>query len=73
MIVLDASAAVEWLLQTPVGIRIDARIAGDAETLHAPHLMDIEVAQVLRRFTIRRVLPEARARQALDAAETCCW
>ena len=26
MIILDASAAIEWLLQTPAGIRIDKRI-----------------------------------------------
>jgi predicted nucleic acid-binding protein len=36
------------------------------ETLHAPHLIDLEVAQVPRRWVARRQLDEARAGQALD-------
>jgi predicted nucleic acid-binding protein len=48
MIVLDASAAVDWLLQTPAGQRIEKRIYSSSESLHAPHLLDLEVAQVLR-------------------------
>jgi predicted nucleic acid-binding protein len=50
VIVLDASAAIEWLLQTTVGTKVEERIFADADTLHAPHLLDIEVAQVLRRW-----------------------
>ena len=46
MIVLDASAAVDWLLQTPAGQRIENRIYSRNETLHAPHLLDLEVTQV---------------------------
>ena len=36
MIVLDASAAVDWLLQTAAGQRIEKRIYSRNETLHAP-------------------------------------
>lgn len=48
MIVLDASAAVEWLLQSSAGQRIESRIYSRNESLHAPHLLDVEVSQVLR-------------------------
>jgi predicted nucleic acid-binding protein len=34
--------------------------------LHAPHLIDLEVTQVLRRWVARRQLDELRAVQALD-------
>ena len=50
MIVLDASAAVDWLLQTSAGQHIEKRIYSQNETLHAPHLLDLEVTQVLRRL-----------------------
>lgn len=65
MIVLDASAAVELLLNTPLGARVGDRLAGDAETLHAPHLLDVEVLHVVRRLCVRGTLGERRARQAL--------
>lgn len=66
MIVLDASAVIEWLLQSPVGARIDKRILSSRESLHAPHLLDIEVAQVLRRFVRENVITQQRGREALE-------
>jgi predicted nucleic acid-binding protein len=66
VIVLDASALLELLLVTDKGVRVAERIAPPEETLHAPHLIDLEVAQVLRRWVARRQLDEARAVQALD-------
>jgi len=36
MIVLDASAAIDWLLQTSAGQHIEKRIYSRGETLHAP-------------------------------------
>jgi predicted nucleic acid-binding protein len=65
MIVLDASAAIDWLLQTPAGKRIENRIYSRTETLHAPHLLDLEVTQVLRRLVQQGVLPAHRADEAL--------
>ncbi len=50
MIVLDASAVLELLLNTPVGHDIADEALDPASTLHAPHLIDLEVAQVLRRI-----------------------
>ncbi len=64
MIVLDASAAVDWLLQTPAGVRIEHRIYLRSETLHAPHLLDLEVVQVLRRLVREGVILLQRAEEA---------
>ena len=50
MIVLDASAVVELLLGTAAGWRVAARIHDPADALHVPHLLDVEVAQALRRY-----------------------
>lgn len=66
MIVLDASAAVDWLLQTPAGMRIEHRIYAQHESLHAPHLLDLEVAQVLRRLVRQRLVSEVRVEEALS-------
>jgi predicted nucleic acid-binding protein len=66
LIVLDASAILELLLVTEKGRSVAGRIAPLQETLHAPHLIDLEVAQVLRRYVSRGQLDEARSKQALD-------
>jgi predicted nucleic acid-binding protein len=66
VIVLDASAAIDWLLQTPAGQKIERRIYSRNESLHAPHLLDLEVAQVLRRLIREGLISSQRADQALD-------
>jgi predicted nucleic acid-binding protein len=66
VIVLDASAAIEWLLRSPAGVKIDRRIFSSSQSLHAPHLLDIEVAQVLRRYVREKVMDAQRGKQALD-------
>jgi predicted nucleic acid-binding protein len=66
VIVLDASAAVDWLLQTPAGQQIEKRIYSKGESLYAPHLLDLEVAQVLRRLVREGLLSPQRAEQALE-------
>jgi len=63
VIVLDASAAIELLLRTPTGEDIARRIAG--ETLAVPHLVDVEVAQVMRRYARAGAVTASRARQLL--------
>jgi predicted nucleic acid-binding protein len=65
MIVLDASAALDWLLQTSAGQSIDERIYSRNETLHAPHLLDLEVTQVLRRLAFQGVVSVRRADEAV--------
>ena len=65
MIVADASAVLEVLLRRPHCEKIESRLfAGDS--LHAPHLLDLEVAQVLRRYGLSGELGETRASEALD-------
>jgi predicted nucleic acid-binding protein len=65
MIVLDASAAVDWLLQTSAGQIVEKRIYSRDETLHAPHLLDLEVTQVLRRLASQGAVSAHRADEAL--------
>lgn len=50
MIVVDASALLEVLLRTPAAPALESRLFAPGEALHAPHLIDVEVAQVLRRY-----------------------
>ncbi|HEX7118762.1 MAG TPA: type II toxin-antitoxin system VapC family toxin [Longimicrobiales bacterium] len=64
MIVADASAVLEVLLRTPSAARVEARIFS-GETLHAPHVLDLEVAQVLRRYERRGELSPRRGVEAL--------
>lgn len=66
MIVLDASAAIEVLLNTSAGARVAERLFAAGETLHAPHLLDVEVAQVLRRYSRSGWLEPTRGLQALE-------
>jgi predicted nucleic acid-binding protein len=66
VIVLDASAAVEWLLQTSAGRQIESRIYARGESLHAPHLLDLEVTQVLRRLVREATVSAQRADQAIN-------
>jgi predicted nucleic acid-binding protein len=66
VIVLDASAVLELVLRTSAGQRVADRIGSPDETLHAPHLIDLEVAQVLRRYEAVRMLSPSRAAEALE-------
>ena len=66
MIALDASAAVDWLLQTSAGQRIEQRVYSARESLHAPHLLELEVTQVLRRLVREETIPVNRAKQAIQ-------
>ena len=66
MIVLDASAVVDWLVQTAAAQRIESRIFSRNQSLHAPELLDLEVAQVLRRLVREGVLSASRAEAAIQ-------
>ncbi len=62
---IDASALVEVLLRTPAASAIERRIFQDNESLHAPHLLDVEVAQVIRRYVAAGDIDGERGRAAL--------
>jgi len=66
MMVLDASAVVELLLGTETGRSIAARIADPTLALHVPHLLDVEVAQALRRYVREGALDADSAAAALE-------
>lgn len=66
MIVLDASAALELLLRAADHPRLVARVLRSGETIVAPHLLDLEVTQVLRRFVMAGDVTDARALEAMD-------
>ncbi len=65
MIVVDASAMTEFLLQTPLGLKVEARLLRGAEEFHVPHLLDVEVTQALRRMVRTREVSIERAEEAL--------
>jgi predicted nucleic acid-binding protein len=65
VIVVDASVAVDVLLRRPDSATLVSRLLDSGEGLHAPHLLDVEVAQVLRRFALRGTLSEKRGNEAL--------
>jgi predicted nucleic acid-binding protein len=66
MIVVDASAITEFLLQTDLGSRVERRLYQDDEDLHAPHLLDVEVLSALRRLVHVGEVEAYRAEEALD-------
>jgi predicted nucleic acid-binding protein len=67
VIVLDASAAIEWLMKTPAGTQVDRRLfSSPPSTLHVPHLLDVEVAQVLRRYVREKSMTASRGEEALQ-------
>jgi predicted nucleic acid-binding protein len=66
MLVMDASAAVELLLASHRGRHIGRRLGAPRLSLHAPHLIDLEVAQTIRRYVAIGVVGEERGRTALE-------
>lgn len=64
MIVADASAILDVLLRTEAAASVETRIFS-GETLHAPHVLDLEIAQVLRRYEQRMELSARRGAEAL--------
>lgn len=66
MIVVDASALLEVLLRTPAAGAVESLLFHEPrQTLHAPHLLDVEVAQVLRRYAAIGEIDEQRGNAAL--------
>jgi len=66
VIVLDASVVLEVLLRMPAGVAVEERLFEPEESLHVPHLVDVEVAQVLRRYALAGEVETGRCRAALD-------
>jgi predicted nucleic acid-binding protein len=66
VIVTDASVVLEVLLRTDAAARIESRLFDSGESIHVPHLLDVEVAQVLRRYVQRGEMAPHRGEHALE-------
>lgn len=66
MIVVDASALLEALLGRPLATVVEARLFEPGQTLHTPYLLDVEIAQVIRRYTMNGHISTERALAALE-------
>lgn len=66
MIVVDASAVLETLLRTPAAESVESRMFDSGRTLHTPHLLDVEIAHVLRKYAIAGDIDRNRGAAALS-------
>ena len=66
MIVVDASAVLEVLLRTGAAQAVEGRLFDPQETLHTPHLLDVEVTHVIRRYAAKGEIDGERGTAALD-------
>jgi len=66
VIVADASALLEVLLNSAAAPVVRGHLFAPQQTIHVPHLADLEVAQVLRRHANTTTMGPARARLALQ-------
>jgi predicted nucleic acid-binding protein len=69
MMVVDASCIVELLLRGPSHLAIEDRLLRHEGGLCAPHLLDVEVSQVLRRHLMSGQMSEERANDAIADLE----
>lgn len=63
-IVLDASAGVEWVLQSEIGRRVEGAVA--AAEIWVPEHFYVETAATIRRLHLARQVTEERASIALS-------
>ena len=64
MLVIDASAAAELLLARPAAEAVAGHAAEYGLDLHAPHLIDVEVASAVRRLVVSG---DARLERGVEA------
>ena len=67
MIVVDASTLIEVLLQTVAGKDVGKRWFSPGQALHGPHLIDVEVIQVIRRLVGTNEVGGQRGGLAVEA------
>jgi predicted nucleic acid-binding protein len=65
VIVVDASVVLEALLRRVNAEAVRERLLTGRDTLHAPHLLDIEVAHVIRRYALIGDMQSERGGAAL--------
>jgi predicted nucleic acid-binding protein len=65
LIVVDASALLEALLRTSAAKTVETWLLDPELTLHAPDLIDVEIAQVILRYAAHGDINSERGRSAL--------
>lgn len=70
MMVIDASVVVEVFLRSDAGVALEERLFEGDDPLHAPHLLDVEVAHVMRRCAAHGDIDARQGREAL--ADLAC-
>ena len=70
MLVVDASAVIDLLLNRGPAAIVRDRIFRAGEELHAPHLIDIEVLHVIRRYNLMGEIQTDRAEQGIAVYRT---
>ncbi len=67
MIVVDSSVVVDLILNIePYFDKISERILNESPNLFAPYLLDAEVTQILRKFTLNGKITTSRANTAIE-------
>jgi predicted nucleic acid-binding protein len=66
MMVVDASALAEVVLGFSAAAALSSRLFEVGQSLHAPHLLDIEVTHVIRRYAALGDIDDDHGRQAID-------
>jgi predicted nucleic acid-binding protein len=66
VVVIDASALVEIVLRPAARSKLAGRLLRAANAVHAPHLIDIEVANALRRLFLMGAMTSQRGVEALE-------
>lgn len=66
MLVVDASAVTEVLLDRPVADEVREHLSQHDFDLHAPHLLDFEVLSAVRRLVMAGESTPERGDQAID-------
>ncbi len=74
MLVLDASAALAAFLGTGVNsTSIRVRIEAPGESLHAPHLLDVEMLHALRGLVLRGDVSRSRGEEVREDFASLRW
>ena len=71
--VIDASALAEYLVSSPVGVRVRSALEPHGGALHIPHLAVVETVSVLRSWVRRGALSLPRAEAALTDLSDLRW
>lgn len=62
---VDASVLVDTLLREPTAARLEHLLFDPSRSFHAPHLLDVEVAHVIRRHAMMGAIDDERGQSAL--------